>query len=84
MTNCLFHQGLAGVTARLVVSFRGPVRVNEPAEVRAHIASERRELCLLKAELRQSGTVKASAEGKFMAWPGQIGCVELQNSTVER
>jgi acyl-coenzyme A thioesterase PaaI-like protein len=70
MTNCLFHRGLAGVTARLVVSFREPVRVNEPAEVRAHIASERRELCLLRAALHQSGTVKAFAEGKFMVLPG--------------
>lgn len=69
MTNCLFRQGLAGVTARLNVSFREPVRLREPAEVRARVVTQNKMLYVLKAELRQGSAVKAWAEGKFVPKP---------------
>jgi acyl-coenzyme A thioesterase PaaI-like protein len=66
MTHCLFAQGVAGVTARLAVNFREPVHLNEPAEVSARVTRQNKVIYTLRAELHQSGIIKAWAEGKFV------------------
>jgi len=39
MTHCLFARGVQGVTAKLDVKFRHPVRVGVQANVRARVVS---------------------------------------------
>ncbi len=66
MTNCLFARGIAGVTGELKVRFHHPVDVATPARVRAWVERSSHHLHLLRAELVQEETVKASATGKFI------------------
>jgi acyl-coenzyme A thioesterase PaaI-like protein len=66
MTNCLFLHGCAAVTAELVVRFRHPVALNEPARVRAWIAEDGPPVFRLQAELVQGGVTKATARAAFM------------------
>ena len=66
MTNCMFACGIAGVTGELKVRFHHPVDVATPACIRAWVERSFHQLHLLRAELVQEETVKASAAGKFM------------------
>jgi uncharacterized protein (TIGR00369 family) len=66
MTNCMFAQGYERVTAELNVRFLHPVLTDEPATLRAWIASSRSRLHVVNAEIVQTGQVKATAVGKFM------------------
>ena len=66
MTNCMFARGYTVVTAELKVRFRHPVVTGTIATVRAWIDQSVPPLFLMKAELLQSGQVKATATGKFM------------------
>lgn len=71
MTNCMFAEGYVAFTAELNIRFRHPVTTEVPATVRAWIEKSFRPLHLLRAELRQEETVKATADGKFMESPGE-------------
>jgi len=66
MTNCLFAQGLAALTAELNVKYATPVRCGKPATVRAWVVSSFPPLHMLKAELTQEGKAVVTAEAKFM------------------
>ncbi|MFQ5472821.1 MAG: hotdog domain-containing protein, partial [Dehalococcoidia bacterium] len=68
----LLHEGVVGVTGRLNVSFRAPVRLERMAEIRAHIVSRTKSLYTIKAELYQGGCLMTQAEGKFMGESGAI------------
>jgi len=66
MTNCLFAQGRTGVTARMELAFRHPVRASDGVTVRAWIERRSHPVYRLSAELVQDGQVKATANGVFM------------------
>jgi uncharacterized protein (TIGR00369 family) len=66
MINCLFARGILAVTAELTVRFRHPVVTGTPATVRAWIERSSGPRHLLKAEIKQSTQLKATAVGKFM------------------
>ena len=66
MTNCLFAEGYAAVTAELKVRFRHPVVTEQSAKVRAWITASNRPLHELAAELVQNDQVKATAKAKFL------------------
>jgi acyl-coenzyme A thioesterase PaaI-like protein len=66
MTNCLFAHGIEALTAELTVRYREPVEVHDPIALRAHQVHSHGQFHLLRAELRQSGRLKATACGKFM------------------
>ena len=69
MTNCLFAQGRAAVTAELRVRFRHPVATDGTARLRAWIDRSCPPLFVLRAELRQGEQLMATAEGKFVQRP---------------
>ena len=66
MTSCLFAARCRGLTVELNVRYHANVASAEDAQLRAWLESSRHGLFQLRAELRQNGTVKASAAGKFM------------------
>jgi acyl-coenzyme A thioesterase PaaI-like protein len=66
MTNCLFAQGKAAVTAELALQFKHPVAASRPLRVKAWITHDYCPLYVLDAELIQDGKVMARATGKFM------------------
>lgn len=66
MTNCLFLHGVTGLTAELQVRFRHPVQVGLPVQVRAWLLEQDERLHRLRAELRQSGVIMATARAAFM------------------
>lgn len=66
MTNCLFAQGIRAWTADLRVRYRSPVLAAEELTVRAWLESSHHSLFELRAEITQSGTVKARAHGRFI------------------
>jgi acyl-coenzyme A thioesterase PaaI-like protein len=67
MTNCLFAQGRRGLTAELLVRFRHPVVTGTPLRLWAGVERSSPPLFVLRAEIRQTGQVRATAVGKFMA-----------------
>lgn len=67
MTNCLFAHGREAMTAELSVRYRHPVSAQAPMTVRAWLTESHGRLLRLEANLVQSGQVKATAIGKFMA-----------------
>jgi acyl-CoA thioesterase FadM len=66
MTNCLFARGLTGVTAKMELVYRHPVRAGSGVTVRAWIERARHPVYRLKAHLLQDGQTKATANGIFM------------------
>lgn len=66
MTNCLFAQGIAAVTADLHVRFRHPVELRQRALVRAEIVRASPPLYVLKSTIHQSDRLCITATGKFM------------------
>ena len=66
MTNCLFAHGHTGVTAKMELVFRHPVRADSPATLRAWIEQANHPVYRLRAQLLQDGQVKATAKGIFM------------------
>jgi acyl-coenzyme A thioesterase PaaI-like protein len=66
MTNCLFARGIRGLTAELKVRYHAGVEASEEVLLRAWLADAAHGLYQLRAELKQGGTVKACATGKFM------------------
>ncbi len=69
MTNCMFANGCAAVTAELKVRFRHPVKIGQVATVRAWIERTSPPLYVVKAEVLQNHEVKATATAKFMDQP---------------
>jgi acyl-coenzyme A thioesterase PaaI-like protein len=67
MTNCLFALGHRAFTVELNVRYHAGVAAAEETLLRAWLEDEAHGLFQLRAELSQSGAVKASATGKFMA-----------------
>jgi hypothetical protein len=65
MIHCLFARGHHAFTTKLTVQFRHPVAVGEPATVMGWYVGESPSLFILRAEVHQSGMVKATAEGVF-------------------
>ena len=66
MTNCLFARGIRGLTVELNVRYHAGVVAAEESLLRAWVEDDTSGLFQLRAELRQSSTLKASASGKFM------------------
>jgi uncharacterized protein (TIGR00369 family) len=66
MAHCLLARGVEGVTVRLIVEFRRPVRVQRPATVRARVSYDSPPLYRVEAEVAQQGEIQARAVGTFM------------------
>lgn len=66
MTNCLFAHGRTALTAEMTVRFLRPVATERNVIVRAWIEHARHSLYHVAAELRQDGTVVATATAKFL------------------
>lgn len=66
MTHCLFARACQAVTAELTVRYRHPVAATEGLTVHAWVTGSRAPLHLLRAELRQGGRVKVTAQAKFI------------------
>lgn len=69
MTHCLFHNGVAGVTADLHVRFLHSVPLDETIDLRAWIRTSAPRLFCLRAELTYGQRIAAWAEAKFMRYP---------------
>ncbi len=65
MVNCLFERKVEAVTAKLNLRFHQPVAVGVPATIRAWLERETPPIYGLRAEVRQRGELKASAESLF-------------------
>ena len=66
MTNCLFARGVRGLTAELKVRYHESVAASEEVFLQAWLEDDAHGLFQLRANLTQGGTIKASANGKFM------------------
>jgi acyl-coenzyme A thioesterase PaaI-like protein len=66
MTHCLFARDITAVTGRMNVRYRQPLRLEEPAVIRATVQSQSPPLFLVTSEIRQNDQVVARAEAKFM------------------
>ena len=66
MTNCLFARGLPAMTVELEVRYHAGVMPAEEMSLCAWLKGSTHGLHQLRAELTQTGVVKASATGKFM------------------
>lgn len=66
MANCLFAHQVTAVTARLIVRYLFPVKVNQTATVRAWIRDYEPPLFVLEAELEQGGRKAVRASAKFI------------------
>ena len=66
MTHWLFLRRIRAVTAKLRLRFPRPVEVGAIATVRASVLRNSPPLFVLKAEVWQEGTLRATAEGLFV------------------
>jgi acyl-coenzyme A thioesterase PaaI-like protein len=66
MTNCLFAHNHRALTVELKVRYHAGIASAEELSLRAWLEDDVSGLFQLRAELRQGGTVKASATGKFI------------------
>jgi hypothetical protein len=66
MTHCLFIRRIRAVTGKLTLRIPRPVEVGLAAIVRATLVSSSPPVFVLKAEISQNGTVRATAEGLFV------------------
>lgn len=69
MGNCLFAQGITGITGELNIRFKHPVRIHQEVRARAWIKTISHPYYLVKSEIIQDGQVKAYATGKFIDKP---------------
>ena len=67
MTNCIFAVGETALTAEMVVRYKQPVLIGEPAVIRGWIETCSRRLCHTEAALSQGGEVKVTATAKFIS-----------------
>jgi acyl-coenzyme A thioesterase PaaI-like protein len=66
MANCLFAHQITAVTARLIVRYLFPIRIDRSATVRAWVREYEPPLFVLEAELEQDGRVAVRASAKFI------------------
>jgi len=66
MTHCLFVHQIKAVTGKLNLRFPRPVEVGVAATVRAAVVKNSPPAFVLKAEISQAGTVRATAEALFV------------------
>jgi len=66
MTNCLFAQGVVGVTVEMNVRFRHPMATDQPATVRAWPEAGGSPIHRLAAEVTQQDHVVATATARFL------------------
>ena len=66
MTNCLFAHQIRAVTARLIVRYIFPVKVDRRAKIRAWVREYEPPLFVLEAELEQDGKVTVRGSAKFI------------------
>ena len=66
MTHCLFLREISAVTAKLKLRLPRPVEVGVAATVRASMVRNSPPIFELKAEISQTGTVRATAEALFI------------------
>jgi len=69
MTNCLMARGTPGLTARLEIRYRHPVRINQSVTVKAWWEQSRGPLHFLGAELVQGTEVVVTSTARFMEYP---------------
>jgi acyl-coenzyme A thioesterase PaaI-like protein len=69
MTHCLFAQNRRAMTVELNVRYHAAIASAEEVSLRAWLEDSCHGLFQLRAELSQTGVVKASATGKFMNPP---------------
>jgi uncharacterized protein (TIGR00369 family) len=63
----VYHAAAWGATARLIVRFRRPIRIDERLRVEAWVVRERGRLIELRSEVRnRAGKLLAEAEGSYM------------------
>ena len=66
MTHCLFVHRIKAVTGKLELRFPHPVEVGVDATVRAALVKNSPPAFVLKAEIWQAGTIRATAEALFV------------------
>lgn len=66
MTNCLFQHNIEALTARLNISYREPVTIDDEIIVKAAIINKRNRVYDMEAILIQHNITKASASARFM------------------
>ena len=66
MTHCLFVHRIKAVTGKLKLRFPRPVEVGVAATVRAAVVRSSPPAFVLKAEISQGGTIRATAEALFV------------------
>ena len=66
MTHCLFHNEVQAITGDLHVRFVHSIPCDAQLEIRAWVASHRRSLYRLEAEIRSDNKIMAWAEATFM------------------
>lgn len=66
MTHCLFVHRVKAVTGKLELRFPRPVAVGVSATVRATLVKNAPPAFVVRAEVSQAGTVRATAEGLFV------------------
>lgn len=69
MGNCLFAQGLTGVTAELNVRFKQTIEPDKETTVKAWVKNSSNALYILESEIVQDSRVRAIAVGKFVDKP---------------
>ena len=66
MAHALFARDIVAQTGELTVRFRNPALIGSPVVVRAWLRAEHDPLFQLAADLRQGGSLCATARAKFM------------------
>lgn len=67
MTNCLFAEGIAAVTAELTIKFRHPLSVGSDVKVSAQTIRRSPPIFSLTARIEQLGQLCVTAGGKFVS-----------------
>ena len=73
IVHALFAQGIAGVTAEILIRYLEPVASSAPVEIRGWVESSRHGLFHCSAEVLQSKRTVVRAKAKFMAMPAEMG-----------
>lgn len=66
MAYALYLEGIKGVTARMDVRFRAPIREDDPLIIEASITRDSRRLVDVEGKILRDGTVVAESHGRFV------------------
>jgi acyl-coenzyme A thioesterase PaaI-like protein len=66
MANCLFAHRIAAVTARMIIRYILPVKIDQPAVIKAWIKEYEPPLYVLEAEIEQNKRALVRASAKFI------------------